>query len=72
MRKQNEELTVKLKATTKENETLKTDAASNQSQINELKDQVSLLAYLKIVGIVLLNMVPNFSGNCHSRLGSND
>ena len=41
LRKQNEELTVKLKATTKENETLKTDAAFNQSQINELKDQVS-------------------------------
>lgn len=40
IRKQNDELTVKLKNLTRENETLKTENVANMAQINELNDQV--------------------------------
>ena len=40
IRKQNEELTQKIKLLARENETLKTEKNSNLLQINELKDQV--------------------------------
>lgn len=45
LKKSNEELTTKIKATTKENETLKEEAAVFKSQINELKDQVSSIVF---------------------------
>ena len=40
IRKQNDELTGKLKSMTRENETLKAENVASMAQINELNDQV--------------------------------
>lgn len=54
LKKSNEELSAKLKTTSKENETLKEESTIFKSQINELKDQVNLNASSRLLNFTAL------------------
>jgi len=75
IRKQNDELALKFKSLTRENETLKAENVANMAQINELNDQVRSFNFLIVESIIwFMNLIffLILKGHCHVGLCAND